>query len=123
MLSLENTTKETLKNYTNQTTHNILPIAPQITSITNQNQLNLVWNKINKALIKAATKHIPFKNIKTISEINNNPSSKLPPLFYQYKQIQYLKNHFNSINYYLLLQKYLSDYPNNSLHTTTPSFD
>ena len=84
-----------MENYANQTTCNILPIASQIISISNQNQLNLVWNKINKALTKAATKHIPFKNIKTISEINNNSPSKLPPLFYQYKQIQYLKSHFN----------------------------
>ena len=44
--------------------------------------------------MKAATKHIPFKKINTIKEVQDKPSTKKSLLFYRYKQIQYLKNHF-----------------------------
>ena len=71
--------------------------------------------------MKAATKHIPFKKINTIKEVQDKPSTKKSLLFYRYKQIQYLKNHFSSPNFNSLLLNYLSQYPENSLPTNNPS--
>ena len=113
--------KETIHNYAFQTSYNLQRISPKIQSISNQNELNLIWNQIHKALIKAANKHIPFKKIRTIKEIQNSPSPKQSPLFYRYKQIQFLKNHFYSSNFSNLLDQYLTQYPENSLQTKCPT--
>ena len=117
----KNCSKETIQNYATQTTHNLKQLSPKIQLITNQNQLNLIWNQIHKALLKAANKHIPFKKIKTIKEIQNLPSPRQSPLFYRYKQAQFLKNHFHSPNFSTLLAQYLTQYPENSLQTQHPT--
>ena len=90
----KNCSKSTIQDYSTQTTHNLKHISLKIQTISNQNQLNLTWNQIRKALTKAATKHIPFKKIKTIKEIQDTSSPKQSLLYYRYKQIQFLKNHF-----------------------------
>ena len=118
----KNCSKEILHNYASQTSCNLQRITSKIQLISNQNQLNLIWSQIRKALTKAAIKHIPFKKIKTIKEIQDSPPSKKPPLFYRYKQIQFLKNHFHSPNFPDLLDQYLIQYPENSLQTKHPTY-
>jgi len=65
----KNCSKENLENYANQTTNYLQHLTSQISIISNQNQINKLWNKIQKSLIKASLKHIPFKKIKTIKEL------------------------------------------------------
>jgi len=120
---MENCSKEILENYSNQTTQSLQQIASQINTITNQNQLNNIWNKIHKALTKAATKHIPFKKIQTIKEAYDTSTTKQLPLFYRYKQIQYLKNHPLSSNFLTLLHNYQTEYPDNSISTNSSLSD
>jgi hypothetical protein len=109
------------RNYANQTTTNLQKLYSQIDQVSNQNQLNSFWNKLQKTLIKAATKHIPFLKIKTIKEIKETTSNKQTPLFYQFKEIQYLKNHISSTNFSALWEKYKAQYPNCPLQTSTPT--
>ena len=68
--------KENLENYSNQTSQSLYQLQKQISNISNQNELNTTWNKILKALTKAALKNIPFKKIKTIQEIKSDKPSK-----------------------------------------------
>jgi hypothetical protein len=42
-------------------------------------------------------------------------------LYYRYKQIQYLKNHFKSSNFNTLLTEYLSQYSDNLIQIPNPS--
>ena len=98
-----------------------LPITKQISNISNQNELNTTWNKILKALTKAALKNIPFKKIKTIQEIKSDKPSKRHSLFYRYKQIQYFKNHPQSPNLYNLLNDYKIKYPDNLINQSQTS--
>ena len=93
----------------------------QIDQIVNQNQLNNFWNKLQKTLIKAATKHIPFHKINTIKEIKETSTSKQTPLFYRFKEIQYLKNHFSSPNFLSLCKKYISQYSDCLFQLSTPT--
>ena len=71
-------------------------------------------------MTKAATKHIPFKKIRTIKEAYDTSSTKQLPLYYRYKQIQYLKNHLSSPNFLILLYNYQTEYPENSISTNSP---
>ena len=74
-------------------------------------------------MTKAATKHIPFKKIRTIKEAYDTSTTKQLPLFYRYKQIQYLKNYLLSSNFLTLLHNYQTEYPDNSILTNSPLSD
>ena len=117
----KNSSKKDLENYANQTTLNLQKLYIQIDQIVNQNQLNNFWNKLQKTLIKAATKHIPFHKINTIKEIKETSTSKQTPLFYRFKEIQYLKNHFSSPNFLSLCKKYISQYSDCLFQLSTPT--
>src|SRR6185436_18072990 len=78
------------------------------------------WNKIHKALIKAASKHILFKKVNTIKGIKETNSSKHSHLYFHYKEILFLKNHI-SFNFNILLQNYLSKYPDNTIQNLSPT--
>ena len=71
----KNCSKTSLENYATQTTQNLQQLFTKLPTITNQNQLNNIWNKIHKALIKAAFKHILFKKVNTIKGIKETNSS------------------------------------------------
>src|SRR6185295_14576102 len=109
----KNCSKENLENYSNQTSQSLQQLQTKISNITNQNELNLVWNKILKALSKAAAKNIPYKKIKTSHEIISDKPLKHHSLYYRYKQIQYLKNHPQSTNLHNLLHEYNTKYSDN----------
>ena len=113
--------KEQLEKYANQTSQSLQQLQDQLTNITSQNQLNLLWNKIHKALSKAATKHIPYKKIKTIKEIKEHSNTKFSPLYYHFKQIQFLKNHFNHENFQSLATTYCNQYANSQFNNFSPS--
>ena len=95
--------KKNIENYSNQTSQSLHQLQNQIFNISNQNELNITWNKILKALTKAALKNIPYKNIKTFQKIKDNKPSKRHTLFYRYKQIQYLKNYLQSSIFIIFL--------------------
>src|SRR5260363_82481 len=117
----KNCTKENLENYANQTTLNLQKLYTQIDQIINQNQLNKFWNKLQKTLIKASTKHIPFHKINTIKEIKETPFSKQTPLFYRFKEIQYLNHHTSSSKFFPLCKKYILQYTDCLLQLPTPT--
>jgi exonuclease III len=111
----KNATKSNIENYTNQTNLSLQQISSQTKNIQNLTDINKTWTKINKALLKAAKNYIPFRKINIVKEFKNSNQTKLSPLEKQYKQLIYLKKHFNSSKSLELQIEYTNSYSNNLL--------
>src|SRR6185312_16740657 len=86
-----------------------------INNITHSSELNNTWNQINKALTKAAQKHIPFKRIKLNPYHNEQQLPTLSPLYKQLKQAILLKTSFNKPNFTQNYNSYITKYSQNTI--------
>jgi hypothetical protein len=80
-------TIQQLINYKQHTEQSFQLLTKSSKQLKTQSDFNLLWNKINKILSKAAKKHIPFKKIKINSTLKNQPQQSRSPYFYQYKHL------------------------------------
>src|SRR6185295_11998735 len=107
--------KEQIENYQNHTEQNLKQLLTSINNITHSSELNNIWNQINKALTKAAQKHIPFKRIKLNPYYNEQQQPNLSPLYIQFKQAVLLKTSLNKPNFIQNYNSYITKYLQNTL--------